>query len=55
MVDEKDTGVVMEEKNSGITEDTPPVSAYAMLTRGQCVRKFWRLYLCGLGACIAGM
>lgn len=55
MVDDKNSTIVMEEKNSAITEETPPVSAFATLTRAQAVRKFWRLYLCGLGACVAGM
>ncbi|KAH6695908.1 general substrate transporter [Leptodontidium sp. MPI-SDFR-AT-0119] len=32
-----------------------PVSAFATWSRGQCVRKFWRLYLSGIGVCVAGM
>jgi hypothetical protein len=55
MVDEKNTSVIMEEKNSAIAEEAPPVSAFAAFTRGQCVRKFWRLYMSGLGACVAGL
>jgi hypothetical protein len=55
MTDEKSTPVQTEETESTMAQDAPPVSAFATLTRGQCVRKFWRLYLGGLGACVAGM
>lgn len=36
--------------NSGII-----ISAFAHYTTGQIIRKFWRLYLCGLGTALAGM
>ena len=32
-----------------------PTSAFATLTRAQCVKKFWRLYITGLGVSLAGM
>lgn len=35
--------------------DAAPTSAFATLTRAQCVRKFWRLYITGLGVSLAGM
>ncbi|KAG5747361.1 hypothetical protein H9Q70_009954 [Fusarium xylarioides] len=41
-----------EKKGTG---DTAPTSAFAGLTRAQCVRKFWRLYITGLGVSLAGM
>ncbi|KAH3904725.1 hypothetical protein HBI56_213670 [Parastagonospora nodorum] len=55
MTDEKNNPIQMEDTDSSIAQDAPPVSAFATLTRAQCVRKFWRLYLSGLGACIAGL
>ncbi|KAF5559111.1 general substrate transporter [Fusarium phyllophilum] len=41
-----------EKKGTG---DVAPTSAFAGLTRAQCVRKFWRLYITGLGVSLAGM
>jgi hypothetical protein len=41
-----------EKKGTG---DAAPTSAFAGLTRAQCVRKFWRLYITGLGVSLAGM
>ncbi|KNB20691.1 hypothetical protein FOXG_17554 [Fusarium oxysporum f. sp. lycopersici 4287] len=41
-----------EKKGAG---DAAPTSAFAGLTRAQCVRKFWRLYITGLGVSLAGM
>ncbi|KAG4259894.1 hypothetical protein FPRO03_12544 [Fusarium proliferatum] len=41
-----------EKKGTG---DVAPTSAFASLTRAQCVRKFWRLYITGLGVSLAGM
>ncbi|KAF4334038.1 general substrate transporter [Fusarium beomiforme] len=35
--------------------DAVPTSAFASLTRAQCVKKFWRLYITGLGVSLAGM
>jgi hypothetical protein len=55
MMGEKNTPIQMEETDSTVAQDAPPVSAFATLTRAQCVRKFWRLYLGGLGACVAGL
>ncbi|KAH7073250.1 general substrate transporter [Paraphoma chrysanthemicola] len=55
MMDGKNTLVEMEEKGSTVVGDAPPVSAFATYTRAQCMRKFWRLYLGGLGSCIAGL
>jgi hypothetical protein len=45
----------MDEKNFAAADDAPVVSAFATLTRAQCVKKFWRLYMAGLGVSIAGM
>lgn len=43
----------------GLSGDGPHtgivISAFAHYTTGQVIRKFWRLYLCGLGAALAGM
>ncbi|KAH7385141.1 general substrate transporter [Cadophora sp. MPI-SDFR-AT-0126] len=56
MADEKlPTASLKEEIEHTATEHTIPVSAFATLSRGQCVRKFWRLYLSGLGVTVAGM
>lgn len=33
----------------------PVVSAFATWSKAACVRKFWRLYLTGLGISLAGM
>jgi len=56
MHDEKDNASVqMEEKKTNVSHNAPPVSAFAALTRAQCVRKFWRLYGTGLAVCIAGL
>jgi hypothetical protein len=54
-MDDKETTIRMEEKDSTAVDNAPPVSAFATLTRGQCVRKFWRLYASGLGVSIAGL
>ncbi|RFN47645.1 maltose permease mal31 [Fusarium flagelliforme] len=37
------------------THNAVPTSAFATLTRAQCVKKFWRLYITGLGVSLAGM
>lgn len=37
------------------SDDGPPVSAFATWTRAQCVKKFWRLYVSGLGVSVAGL
>ncbi|KAH7143442.1 general substrate transporter [Dactylonectria macrodidyma] len=39
----------------GNTETTPITSSYANWSRAECVRKFWRLYVTGLGVSLAGM
>ncbi|KAG8353792.1 hypothetical protein FVEN_g8177 [Fusarium venenatum] len=41
-----------EKKGAG---DVAPTSAFVGLTRAQSVRKFWRLYVTGLGVSLAGM
>ncbi|KAH7353178.1 general substrate transporter [Pyrenochaeta sp. MPI-SDFR-AT-0127] len=45
----------MEDKDPAATDNAPPVSAFAAFTRAQCVRKFWRLYMTGLGVTVAGL
>ncbi|KAF2021571.1 general substrate transporter [Aaosphaeria arxii CBS 175.79] len=56
MAEEKNAiPVMMEEKNEAATENAPPVSAFATLTRAQAVRTFWRLYITGLGVSVAGL
>jgi hypothetical protein len=52
---EKPAAIMMEEKDLSVTENPPPVSAFATLTRAQCVRKFWRLYGTGLSVAVAGL
>ncbi|KAH7258754.1 hypothetical protein MRS44_009735 [Fusarium solani] len=48
--------VVQEEHGEkGAHEATAVTSAFAGLTRAQCVKKFWRLYITGLGVSLAGM
>lgn len=54
-MDEKHAPVLVEKKTLTVGEDAPPMSAFATWTRAQCIRKFWRLYLSGLGACVAGL
>lgn len=44
--------VVHDEKEH---HNAVPTSAFAALTRAQCVKKFWRLYITGLGVSLAGM
>jgi hypothetical protein len=55
MSDKNPTATHMEEKDLSVTEHSPPVSAFAVLNRAQCVRKFWRLYGAGLGVAVAGL
>ncbi|KAH7114282.1 general substrate transporter [Dendryphion nanum] len=44
----------LEEKQPA--DEIPPVtSAFANWTKAQCVKKFWRLYITGLGVAMAGM
>lgn len=38
-----------------VSDDAPPVSAFATWSRAQCVKKFWRLYGSGLGVSVAGL
>ncbi|KAL6354046.1 hypothetical protein LRP88_12598 [Fusarium phalaenopsidis] len=48
--------VVQEEHGEkGAHEATAVTSAFAGLTRAQCVKKFWRLYITGLGVSLAGI
>lgn len=47
--------VLMERKDATVSDNAPPVSAFATLTRAQCVKKFWRLYATGLGVAVAGL
>lgn len=42
-------------KNDETFEDEPVVSAFATWSKAACVKKFWRLYLTGLGISLAGM
>lgn len=42
-------------KNDETLEIEPVVSAFATWSKAACVRKFWRLYLTGLGISLAGM
>ncbi|KAL2849592.1 general substrate transporter [Aspergillus pseudoustus] len=58
MVNEQDKQGAMHIEKDGISADeqtVPVTSAYATLTRAQVVRKFWRLYITGLGVSMAGM
>lgn len=41
--------------NDETLEVEPNVSAFATWSKAACVRKFWRLYLTGLGISLAGM
>lgn len=41
--------------NDEMPEVEPNVSAFATWSKAACVRKFWRLYLTGLGISLAGM
>lgn len=49
IVEFENTGAKGENETSAVT------SAYASWTRAECVRKFWRLYITGLGVSMAGM
>jgi hypothetical protein len=58
MAKEQDKEDVLHIEKDGQSPDEQIVtvsSAYATLTRSQVVRKFWRLYLTGLGISMAGM
>jgi hypothetical protein len=56
MVDAKDMpAILMEDKDATAADNTPPVSAFATLSRAQCIQKFWRLYATGLGVAVAGL
>jgi hypothetical protein len=49
------TSVEVENKGGGTEVITPITSAFAGWSRKACIKKFWRLYLCGLLASIGGM
>jgi hypothetical protein len=55
MSDKDPVATHMEEKDTSVTEHPPPVSAFAALSRAECVKKFWRLYGAGLGVAVAGL
>ncbi|KAJ0415216.1 general substrate transporter [Aspergillus carlsbadensis] len=44
-----------DSKDHNALSDNPPVSAFANMSRGQCIRKFWRLYGAGLIVSLGGM
>jgi hypothetical protein len=55
MSDEKQYTIRTEDQDATATDNVAPVSAFATLTRAQCVQKFWRLYATGLGVSVAGL
>ncbi|KAH8736575.1 general substrate transporter [Ilyonectria robusta] len=58
MSKETDQPNIVEFENTGTkgdNETSAVTSAYATWTRAECVRKFWRLYVTGLGVSMAGM
>ncbi|KAF5006850.1 hypothetical protein FDECE_6797 [Fusarium decemcellulare] len=56
MKDQDQANVVQEEHGEKKGHDPAQVtSAFAGLTRAECVQKFWRLYITGLGVSLAGM
>ncbi|KAH6876392.1 general substrate transporter [Thelonectria olida] len=57
MTKEQETIDVVQEENGKLKghDEAPVTSAFASLTRAQCVKKFWRLYAIGLGVSLAGM
>lgn len=48
-------GVAQLEHEKQDSDAGHPTSAFASLSSGQCIRKFWRLYTTGLGVAMAGM
>ncbi|KAM5341255.1 hypothetical protein ACJ41O_015364 [Fusarium nematophilum] len=54
--DQNAVEVVQAENGKHKAHDTAPItSAFAGLTRAECIKKFWRLYVTGLGVSLAGM